>query len=68
MENSHEGISAKTKLKAVEMLKIANEAVLKAREKSYALGLPSSFWMIDRVGYELPDGRTITDIKSETNL
>jgi hypothetical protein len=66
MENSEKGISTETKIKASEMLKIANQAVFEARAKSRSLGIAMSFWLNGRVWYELPDG-TITDQKPTPN-
>ncbi|MEM1322507.1 MAG: hypothetical protein AAGG75_19745 [Bacteroidota bacterium] len=49
-------------LKARDILKIANDAVAKAKAENKRLGLPECFWKNGRIYYLLPNGELTTEV------
>lgn len=46
----------------MEVLRIGNEAIQKAKEENKKLGLPDFFWKRGKIYYILPDGSITTQI------
>jgi hypothetical protein len=60
-------LNPKTYEQAVEILRIGNNAVRKAREENHRLGLPNVYSRNGKLIYEMPDGQIIVkDIPSRS--
>ena len=49
-------------LKARDIIKIANDAVAKAKEENRRFGIPDFFWKNERIYYVLENGELTTEV------